>query len=77
MIALTCFPLVIRLGSKVKLSWKLTSIKKMDDYGYTLTYETPEGTISVQTRSVVLTVPSYIASSLLRPLSVSPIIQAF
>lgn len=33
-------------------------------------YETPEGLTSVQTRSVVLTIPSYIASNLLRPLSV-------
>ncbi|KAJ6848667.1 putative protoporphyrinogen oxidase, chloroplastic [Iris pallida] len=58
-----------RLGSKIKLSWKLTSIKKMGSLGYTLLYETPEGTKSVQTRSVVLTIPSYIASGLLRPLS--------
>lgn len=35
-----------------------------------LTYETPEGLIAVQTRSVVLTIPSYIASSLLHPISV-------
>ena len=68
---------MIRLGSKVKLSWKLTSIKKMDNYGYTLIYEMPEGATSVQTRNVVLTVPSYIASSLLRPLSVRPIPQAY
>ncbi|XP_020254374.1 protoporphyrinogen oxidase, chloroplastic [Asparagus officinalis] len=59
----------LRLGSKVKLSWKLISIKKMDSYGYMLMYETPDGMISVQTRSVVLTVPSYIASNLLRSLS--------
>nr|XP_010909453.1 protoporphyrinogen oxidase, chloroplastic [Elaeis guineensis] len=58
-----------RLGSKVKLSWKLTSIEKLDGQGYMLTYETPDGLIAVQTRSVVLTIPSYIASSLLRPIS--------
>ncbi|XP_027118697.2 protoporphyrinogen oxidase, chloroplastic-like [Coffea arabica] len=58
-----------RLGSKVKLSWKLSSIAKSEDGGYTLIYETPAGVISVQTRSVVMTVPSYVASSLLRPLS--------
>ncbi|XP_039129342.1 protoporphyrinogen oxidase, chloroplastic [Dioscorea cayenensis subsp. rotundata] len=59
-----------RLGSRIKLSWKLTSIKKMDSQGYTLTYETPEGLMSVQTRSVVMTIPSYVAASLLHPLSV-------
>eukprot|EP00262_Sarcandra_glabra_P010447 TRINITY_DN2573_c0_g1_i1.p1 TRINITY_DN2573_c0_g1~~TRINITY_DN2573_c0_g1_i1.p1 ORF type:complete len:585 (-),score=86.43 TRINITY_DN2573_c0_g1_i1:149-1855(-) len=58
-----------KLGSKIKLSWKLASIKKLESRGYTLTYETPDGLISVQTKSVVLTVPSHVASSLLRPLS--------
>ncbi|KAK8968565.1 hypothetical protein KSP40_PGU005643 [Platanthera guangdongensis] len=58
-----------RLGNKVKLSWKLTSIKKLDGLGYTLMYETPEGLISVETKTVVLTIPSYVASPLLQPLS--------
>ncbi|PON88793.1 Protoporphyrinogen oxidase [Trema orientale] len=57
------------LGSKVKLSWKLSSISKLDNGGYNLTYETPEGLVTLQTRSVIFTVPSYVASSLLRPLS--------
>ncbi|XXG84717.1 hypothetical protein AAC387_Pa10g2174 [Persea americana] len=58
-----------RLGSKVKLSWKLSSLKKLDGGGYNLIYETPKGLVSVQAKSVVITVPSYIASSLIRPLS--------
>lgn len=58
-----------RLGSKVKLSWKLLSITRMDDRGYNLTYETPEGVVSLQTKSVVMTIPSHVASGLLRPLS--------
>lgn len=58
-----------RLGGKVKLSWKLSSISKLDNGGYTLTYETPQGLVSLQSKSVVMTVPSHIASSLLRPLS--------
>ncbi|KAK4766541.1 hypothetical protein SAY87_008183 [Trapa incisa] len=58
-----------RLGSNVKLSWKLTSISKLDNQGYKLTYETPEGLASVQTKSVVMTIPSYTASNLFRPLS--------
>ncbi|XP_050237964.1 protoporphyrinogen oxidase 1, chloroplastic [Mercurialis annua] len=58
-----------RLGSNVKLSWKLSSITKLDNGGYSLTYETPEGSVSLQAKSVVLTVPSHIASSFLHPLS--------
>ncbi|CAN4112705.1 unnamed protein product [Withania somnifera] len=60
-----------RLGSKVKLSWKLSSITKLENGGYRLTYETPEGVVSLQSRSVVMTVPSYVASNILRPLSVA------
>ncbi|KAF5455505.1 hypothetical protein F2P56_025072 [Juglans regia] len=58
------------LGGRVKLSWKLSSISKLDKGGYNLTYETPQGLVSLQSNSVVMTVPSHIASSLLRPLSV-------
>lgn len=60
-----------RLGSKVKLSWKLSSITKSEKGGYCLTYETPEGVVSLQSRSIVMTVPSYVASNILRPLSVA------
>ncbi|CAN4106544.1 unnamed protein product [Withania somnifera] len=60
-----------RLGSKVKLSWKLSSITKLEKGGYRLTYETPEGVVSLQSRSIVMTVPSYVASNILRPLSVA------
>ncbi|KAG0568291.1 hypothetical protein KC19_6G009900 [Ceratodon purpureus] len=57
-----------QLGDKVKVNWKLTTIKKTD-VGYTLTYETPEGTKTVNARSLVLTVPAYVAKEILRPLS--------
>ncbi|RZC88160.1 hypothetical protein C5167_015962 [Papaver somniferum] len=57
------------LGNMVKLSWKLSSIQKSSGGGYNLTYETPEGLISVQAKSVVMTVPSHVASGLLHPLS--------
>ena len=60
-----------RLGDKVKVSWKLSSITKLASGEYSLTYETPEGIVTVQSKSVVMTVPSHVASSLLRPLSVS------
>ncbi|KAJ8565794.1 hypothetical protein K7X08_008370 [Anisodus acutangulus] len=60
-----------RLGSKLKLSWKLSSITKSEKGGYRLTYETSEGVVSLQSRSIVMTVPSYVASNILRPLSVA------
>ncbi|KAG6784966.1 hypothetical protein POTOM_010680 [Populus tomentosa] len=58
-----------RLGSNVKLSWKLASVIKLDSGGYRLTYETPEGLVSLLSKSVVFTIPSHIASTLLHPLS--------
>ena len=63
--------LVNRLGNKVKLSWKLSSISKLDSGEYNLTYETPEGVVSLQCKIVVLTILSYVASTLLCSLSVS------
>uniref|UniRef100_A0A7N0V7C0 Protoporphyrinogen oxidase n=1 Tax=Kalanchoe fedtschenkoi TaxID=63787 RepID=A0A7N0V7C0_KALFE len=60
-----------RLGRKLKLSWRLTSIRKLHGGDYSLTYDTPEGPITVQSRSVVMTVPSHVASCLLQPLSLA------
>ncbi|CAL9213417.1 unnamed protein product [Arabidopsis halleri] len=47
-----------RLGSKVKVSWKLSSITKLKSGGYNFTYETPEGICTEQ--SVVMTVPFHL-----------------
>ncbi|CAA3015124.1 protoporphyrinogen oxidase 1, chloroplastic [Olea europaea subsp. europaea] len=58
-----------RLGNKVKLSWNLSSITKSDNGLYTLLYETPDGMVSLESKSVVMTVPSYVASSILHPVS--------
>ncbi|KAL6501426.1 hypothetical protein OROGR_026559 [Orobanche gracilis] len=59
----------LRLGNKVNLSWRLTTITTLDDGGYSLTYETPKGMVSLKSRCVVMTVPAYVASTILRPLS--------
>ena len=61
----------------MKLNWKLESIQVASGGGYKLAYKTLEGEKSVLTKSVLLTVPSYVASSILRPLSVSPCTQNF
>lgn len=68
---LTMLPNAIsaRLGNKVKLSWKLLSISKLDSGEYSLTYETPEGVVSLQSKTVIMTIPSHVASPLLQPLS--------
>lgn len=68
---LTMLPNAIsaRLGNKVKLSWKLLSISKIDSGQYSLIYETPEGVVSLQSKTVIMTIPSHVASTLLRPLS--------
>ncbi|KAK6937202.1 Amine oxidase [Dillenia turbinata] len=41
--------------------------------GGKLTYETPEGLVSLQSKSVVMTIPSHVASTLLRPLSAAAV----
>ncbi|KAK4417987.1 Protoporphyrinogen oxidase, chloroplastic [Sesamum alatum] len=68
---LTMLPTAISssLGNKVKLSWRLSTITTLENGGYSLTYETPSGMVSLQSRSVVMTVPSHVASTILRPLS--------
>lgn len=58
-----------RLEGRVKLLWKLTSITKSDNGVYKLAYETPSGMVSLQSKTVIMTVPSYVASTILRPLS--------
>ncbi|KAJ7550422.1 hypothetical protein O6H91_07G100200 [Diphasiastrum complanatum] len=58
-----------KLGEKVKLKWKLLSLEKTSGLHYKLVYETPDGPKSILAKAVVLTVPSYIASNILRPLS--------
>lgn len=58
-----------RLEGRVKLFWKLTSITKSDNGVYKLAYETPSGMVSLQSKTVIMTVPSYVASTILQPLS--------
>lgn len=59
-----------KLGGALKTSWTLTSIIKDSTDGlYRLTYDTPEGKQQVRARTVAMTVPSYVAADLLRPVS--------
>ena len=70
-VSIAFFATLVRLGDSVKLNWKLESIQVASGSGYKLIYKTPEGVKAVLAKSVLLTVPSYVASNILRPLSVS------
>lgn len=54
----------------MKTQWELVGVEKTEEGTFLLTYETPEGRKTLSTKTVVLTVPSYIASGILRPISV-------
>lgn len=61
-----------KLGDAVKTSWALKEITKEGsgaDAVYRLRYDTPSGPKDVRARTVALTVPSYVASDLLRGVS--------
>lgn len=67
--------LVCSLGDAVKVNWKLTSLTKVGN-AYELAYNTPEGEKVVRTRTVALTTPAYVASSLLREINVSGLLAS-
>lgn len=53
----------------VRVNWKLSNISRGADGIYTLSYSTPEGNVEVKTRSLLLTVPAYVAADLLKPVA--------
>lgn len=56
-----------KVKESIRTSWKLTSITKNKDTGiFELSYETPEGTKLIQSKTVALTVPSYVAADLFK-----------
>ncbi|CAI5462605.1 unnamed protein product [Closterium sp. Yama58-4] len=58
------------LDDRVRLGWKLTAIEKRPGgSGFLLSYNTPEGAKQLPARSLLLTVPSYVAADLLKPYS--------
>eukprot|EP00897_Mesotaenium_endlicherianum_P008571 jgi/Mesen1/7742/ME000407S06951 len=57
------------LGERVKVQWKLTSIKKGQQGSLELEYDTPDGSVSVATKSLLLTTPAYVAADLLRSIA--------
>ncbi|NET90006.1 MAG: protoporphyrinogen oxidase [Kamptonema sp. SIO1D9] len=57
-----------RLGDAVKLNWTLNELRRTPEQNYLATFDTPEGQQQIETRSIVLTVPAYVAANLLQPL---------
>ena len=57
-----------KVSGSVRTSWTLKSIEKEGEL-YRLQYDTPDGPKQVKTKTVALTVPSYVAADLLRPVS--------
>ncbi|CAI5497499.1 unnamed protein product [Closterium sp. Naga37s-1] len=59
-----------RLGSRVRVGWRLVGMQQRAGGGAVLTYDTPRGTTRVAARSVLLTVPAYVAADVIRAFSV-------
>jgi protoporphyrinogen/coproporphyrinogen III oxidase len=60
------------IGDKIKLEWRVTKIVKTqskigNDDCYEATFDTPEGTQTVQARSIVSTVPAHSIGDVLHP----------
>ncbi|CAI7856798.1 unnamed protein product [Closterium sp. NIES-53] len=58
-----------RLGSRVRVGWRLVGMQQRAGGGAVLTYDTPHGTTRVAARSVLLTVPAYVAADVIRSFS--------
>jgi len=59
-----------KAGAKPKLNWKLDKLSwDAVKQEHVLDYSTPDGAKRLRSRSVVLTAPSHVAATLLRPLS--------
>ena len=57
-----------RLGERVKVGWRLERVEKQGSL-FRLHYQTPQGPLSITARSVVLTLPAYVAATLISPFS--------
>jgi protoporphyrinogen/coproporphyrinogen III oxidase len=56
----------VKVGAdRLRLGWKLTHLSKTNDGRYCATYDTPEGVQTVVARTVALTAPAQVASSIL------------
>ncbi|MEZ2239096.1 protoporphyrinogen oxidase [Microcoleus sp.] len=67
------------LGDRLKLNWHLTGLQRTEHKTYIAQFSTPDGPQQVETRTVVLTTPAYMAADLLKSLQpeVSSTLQAF
>lgn len=56
------------LGDRLKLNWHLLGLRPTERQTYIADFSTPSGNQRVETRTVVLTTPSYVTAELLQPL---------
>ena len=57
-----------KAAGSIRTNWTLKSIQKEGDL-YCLQYDTPDGPKQIRTKTVALTVPSYVAADLIRPVN--------
>jgi oxygen-dependent protoporphyrinogen oxidase len=60
---------LIERGHEVRLQWRLDKIQPNSDGTYSATYETPHGIETITARSLLLTTPAYVSSSLLQEIA--------
>ena len=56
-----------RLGDKVKLQWKITTLETSGD-GYVATFDTPTGKQTIRAKTVVSTIPAHSLKDVLSPI---------
>lgn len=52
---------------KIRLEWKVTKIEKLPNGDYKSTFETPQGTKAVQSKTIVSTAPAHTLADVLQP----------
>ncbi len=57
-----------KLGDRVRLNWKLERLQPTERKTYLAEFSTPNGAVQVETRTVVLAMPTYAIAPLLEPL---------
>eukprot|EP01026_Neomeris_dumetosa_P082464 TRINITY_DN9424_c0_g1_i3.p1 TRINITY_DN9424_c0_g1~~TRINITY_DN9424_c0_g1_i3.p1 ORF type:complete len:335 (+),score=51.72 TRINITY_DN9424_c0_g1_i3:698-1702(+) len=59
-----------KIDEHIRLNWTLNKVTKPSNSSdYKLTYSTPEGNVTIQASSILLTVPSYVATQILSDVS--------
>lgn len=63
--------LVLGFLGVLRVNWKLEDISRNGDGSFKLTYDTPEGSQTLETKCLALTAPAYVVADLLESSCVS------